>query len=183
MDAIKKLILENRAWSQGNISIDPDYFKKMAHEEKPEILWIGFADSRVPPDLIINSRPGTLFAHRNMANLVYEEDRNLMSVIEYAVNFLKVKYIVVCGHYNCGGVQAAFDGIDNRLLDEWTKSIQELKKQKDPESFNQLVEMNVEQQVNNLENLAVYKNAKSNGQELTVLGMVYDLDSGLLKQL
>ena len=183
MDTIRKLLLENRAWAKGHKESDPDYFGNMAKDQSPKILWIGCADSRVPPDTIVNARPGSLFVHRNIANLVYTEDENLMSVLEYAVKYLKVSHIIVCGHYNCGGVKAAFDGIDNKVLSDWTKSIQEIKAEKNPSDLNKLVEMNVSKQVENIKNLPLVKDAIENGHELKVFGLVYDLAEGELIQI
>lgn len=183
MEKIKRLLLENKAWAQGQIESDPDYFKNMAKEQNPEILWIGCADSRVPPNVVVNTRPGTVFVHRNIANLVYEDDENLMSVIEYAVLYLKVKYIILCGHYNCGGVKAAFDGIDNKRLARWTKSLAELKLKNKPSDFNKLVEISVCEQIEKLKNLPVLKKAWENSNYPKLLGWVYDLNNGLLKEM
>lgn len=183
MDKVTRLILENKAWAQGKVDFDPEYFKKMAKDQAPEILWIGCSDSRVPPDQIINSDPGNLFVHRNIANLVYASDPNLMSVLEYAVIYLRVKYIVLCGHYNCGGVAAAFNGIENERLSSWIEEVAKVKKAKNPQSVNELVEMNICQQVQNIKNLPLLQKLKDSDQCPEVLGWVYDLRTGLLKLL
>ncbi len=183
METIKKLLLENKAWAQGQIENDPEYFKKMANEQNPEILWIGCADSRVPPNVVINTKPGSVFVHRNIANLVNENDENLMSVIEYAVVYLKVKYIIVCGHYNCGGVKAAYEGIDNHKLSSWIKSLTQLKSKHSPANYNQLVELSIIAQLENLKKLDVIKKSWESAQSPMLLGWVYDLNNGLLKEL
>lgn len=183
METIKRLLLENKAWAQGHADIDPEYFHNMALDQNPEILWIGCADSRVPPDEIINTKPGSLFVHRNIANLVHPDDENLLSVLEYAVKYLKVKYIIVCGHYNCGGVKAAFEGIDNPRLTNWTKSISELKFSKKPEHFNKLVEYSVCKQIDNLKTIPVIQERWKTEQYPKLIGWVYDLRDGLVKEL
>lgn len=183
MKKIMRLLLENKAWAAGKTDFDPEYFTKMALGQSPEILWIGCSDSRVPPDEIINSEPGNLFVHRNIANLVYESDANLMSVMEYAILYLKVKYIIVCGHYNCGGVAAAFNGIDNERLRSWIDSVVDLKAKKDPQSVNELVEQNICNQVQNIRKLPLMQKLKDSDQCPQVIGWVYDLETGLLKLL
>ncbi len=183
MEKIKRLLLENRAWAEGQIQNDPNYFENMAKEQNPEILWIGCADSRVPPNVVVNTKPGTVFVHRNIANLVYKDDENLMSVIEYAVLFLKIKYIIVCGHYNCGGVKAAFEGIENKRLSKWTKSLTDLKLKSKPSDFNKLVELSVRDQVEKLKSLPVINQAWENSHYPKLLGWVYDLNTGLLKEM
>lgn len=183
MNTIQRLILENKAWAEAHSKADPTYFKLMAESQNPEILWIGGSDSRVPPSEIINTRPGDIFVHRNIGNLVYLEDENLMSVIEYAVGCLKVKIIIVCGHYGCGGVQAAFDEIDNPRLKQWTRMIADLKKEKQPKSLKELVELNVIQQVKNLKEVPIIKNLEKTNDAPEIVGWVYDLESGLMKQL
>jgi carbonic anhydrase len=183
MEKIKKLLLENKAWAQGHLQMDPEYFENMAKDQNPDILWIGCADSRVPPDEILNCKPGSLFVHRNIANIVHNDDENLLSVLEYAVKYLKVKYIIVCGHYNCGGVKAAFDGIDNPRLARWTKTVTDLKFEKAPSDFNQLVELSVAKQVEKLKEVQVIKDAwQEGGRYPLLLGWVYDIKTGLLKE-
>jgi carbonic anhydrase len=183
MEKIERLLLENKAWAQGLIENDPDYFIKMAFDQSPEILWIGCADSRVPPNVVVNTNPGTMFVHRNIANLVYEDDENLMSVIEYGVLFLKVKYIIVCGHYNCGGVKAAFDGIENKRLSNWTKSLSELKEKNKPADPNKLVEISVCEQIEKLKKFSAINQAWETGPYPILVGWVYDLHNGLLKEM
>lgn len=184
MKILKRLILQNRAWARGQTEIDPTYFNEMAKDQNPDILWIGCSDSRVPPDEVINTKPGSLFVHRNIANLVYENDENLMSVMEFAVKYLKVKYVILCGHYNCGGVKAAMTGIDNPRLTNWTKMIASLKKQS-PEvtEVNQMVELNVINQVENIKKIPVIQEAWANSEYPIIVGWVYDLKTGLIKDL
>lgn len=183
MEIIKKLILENRAWAKGNAEIDPTYFQRMAADQKPEILWIGCADSRVPPDEIINTKPGTLFVHRNIANQVFDSDENLLSVLEYAVLYLKVKYIIVCGHYNCGGVKAAFDGIDNPRLSNWMRNISKLKQEKKPKDFNELAEHSVRAQIENLKKIPVIQEAWKQSEYPKLISWIYDIKNGNIIQL
>ncbi len=184
MKLLRLLLLENKAWARGQTELDPTYFENMSKTQNPEILWIGCSDSRVPPDEVINTKPGSLFVHRNIANLVYEDDENLMSVIEYAVKFLKVKYIIVCGHYNCGGVKAALDSIENPRLKNWTRMISDLiMKSNGDKDLNSMVERNVIHQVENLSKLAAITDAWNNKQELKIVGWVYDLEVGLIKEL
>jgi len=183
MEKIRQLILENKAWALGHIEIDPHFFEKMADEQTPEILWISCADSRVPPNEIINARAGSLFVHRNIANLVYENDENLMSVIEYAISYLKIKYIIICGHFNCGGVKAAFEGIDNPRLEKWTSKLSDLKNSHNPKTVNELVEISVKSQVEALANFEIVKNAWKEGFFPKILGWVYDINTGLIKEL
>lgn len=182
METINRLILENKAWAQGHSQIDEDYFSNMAKDQSPEILWIGCSDSRVPPDEVINTKPGDIFVHRNIANIVNLNDENLLSVLEYAVKYLKVKYIIVCGHYNCGGVKAAFEGIDNKRLSDWTKPISELKFEHKPKDYNKLVELNVSKQVENLKQVPVIQEALKNSDYPKLVGWVYDIKTGLVNE-
>lgn len=184
MRTLKRLLLQNKAWALGQAGMDPEYFHNMALSQAPEILWIGCSDSRVPPDQVINTHPGNLFVHRNIANIVYAEDKNLLSVIEYAVRYLKVKYVVVCGHYGCGGVKAAMDGIDNPLLAEWTKKVAALYANASNKlDFDELVEMSVKAQVETLKSLPVITDTWKNSEYPKIVGWVYDLKCGLIKEI
>lgn len=183
MKELRRLILENKAWAEAHKEADPEYFERMARSQSPALLWIGCADSRVPPDQILNTNPGQIFTHRNIANVVYSDDENLMSVIEYAVAYLKVQYIVVCGHYGCGGVQAAFDGIDNPRLAGWTEKIANIKKQENVKDVDTLVELNVRRQVETLHEVPVIKEALAGDTPPKIVGWVYDLKSGLINSL
>lgn len=192
MDKIKKLILENKAWAQSKVEVDNDYFTKMALDQKPEYLWIGCSDSRVPPSEITNTDPGEMFVHRNIANLVVHTDMNFMSVLQYAVENLKVRHVIVCGHYNCGGVKAALSHQSLGLIDNWIRNIEDTyfshkvevdSVKSDVGKVNRLVELNVIEQVRNLAHTAIIQKAWKNLQQPFVHGWVYDINSGLLKQL
>ena len=192
MKKLNMLLLQNKAWAKGRSEIDEGYFGAMSESQSPDILWIGCSDSRVPPDEVINTRPGSLFVHRNIANLVYEDDENLMSVIEYAVKYLKVKYIILCGHYGCGGVKAAMDGIDNPRLSKWTRMVAEVKTElksnpssldKDKQELDLLVEKSVLRQVENLKKLDVVKDSWASTGYPKIAGWVYDLKTGLINHL
>ena len=191
MEIIKKILLENKAWAKSKIDIDPDYFQNMSKDQKPTFLWIGCADSRVPPSEITNTNPGDMFVHRNIANLVVHTDSNLLSVMQYAVEALKVPHIIVCGHYNCGGVKAALSHQSLGLIDNWIRNIKdvafatsvELKKiDNETERVNRLVELNVLQQVKNISHSSIIQKAwKERGEYPIIHGWVYDLCSGQLK--
>ncbi|HXH73833.1 MAG TPA: carbonate dehydratase [Bacteriovoracaceae bacterium] len=191
MDKIKILLLENKAWAQSRKDIDPDYYSKMAIDQKPKYLWIGCADSRVPPSEITNTDPGEMFVHRNIANLVVHTDTNLLSVLQYAVEVLKIPHIIVCGHYNCGGVRAALMNQSYGLIDNWVRNIKDtLFHHKDEiekidgewNKVNKLVEINVVEQVKNVAHTAIVQKAWKEGQYPMIHGWVYDLNTGLLKQ-
>lgn len=192
MDKIKKLILENKAWAQSKIEADPEYFAKMARDQKPEYLWIGCSDSRVPPSEITNTDPGEMFVHRNIANLVVHTDINFLSVLQYAVENLKVRHVIVCGHYNCGGVRAATTHQSLGLIDNWVRNIEdtyfshkvEVDAIKDePSRVNRLVELSVMAQVRNLSHTSIIQRAWKTNQMPYVHGWVYDINTGLIKQL
>ncbi len=192
MENIKKLILENKAWSNSKIELDKDYFKNMAKDQSPDYLWIGCSDSRVPPSEITNSDPGEMFVHRNIANLVVHTDLNLLSVLQYAVENLKVKHVIVCGHYNCGGVKAAMSPMNLGLMNNWVRNIKDVYSEHIDElglipagndRVNRLVELSVIEQVKNLKHTSIIQGAWKNLQTPHLHGWVYDLNTGLLKQL
>lgn len=192
MDMIKRLMLENKAWAQSKVEVDPEYFKKMAKDQKPEYLWIGCSDSRVPPSEITNTDPGEMFVHRNIANLVVHSDLNLMSVVQFAVEVLKVSHVIVCGHYNCGGVKAAIAHQSLGLIDNWIRNIEDTyfthAKEVDAitnvmDKVNKLVEFNVVDQVRNLSHTSIIQRSWKNNQQPFIHGMVYDINTGLLKNL
>jgi len=192
MDKIKKVLLENKAWAQSKIDADQDYFSKMARDQKPEYLWIGCSDSRVPPSEITNTDPGEMFVHRNIANLVVHSDLNFLSVLQYAVEHLKVRHVIVCGHYNCGGVKAAISHQSLGLIDNWVRNIEdtyfshkvEVDSVKDEAGkVNRLVELNVIAQVRNLAHTSIIQKAWHGLNQPYVHGWVYDINTGLLKQL
>lgn len=191
MERIKKLLLENKAWAQSKVDIDSEYFEKMAQDQKPEYLWIGCSDSRVPPSEITNSNPGEMFVHRNIANLVIHTDLNLLSVLSYAVENLQVPHVIVCGHYNCGGVKAALSQSNLGLINNWVRNIKdtyhfhkfEIDGLKESERVNRLVELSVIEQVKNLTHTSIIQEAWHKRKGPHIHGWVYDLSNGILKQL
>lgn len=192
MKALKLLFEKNRAWVEEKTQKDPEYFMKRAKEQDPLYLWIGCSDSRVPANEIVGLEPGELFVHRNVANLVPHTDFNCLSVLEYAVDLLKIKHIIVCGHYGCGGVRAAMDDHPLGLVDNWLRNIrdvyakhrEELDAIEDLEKrHHRLVELNVLQQVLNACHTTIVQRAWKCGQPLYVHGWVYDMETGGLKDL
>jgi carbonic anhydrase len=189
---LKDLINNNRAWSEAKTEVDPQFFKRLAAQQSPEYLWIGCSDSRVPANEIVGLDPGELFVHRNVANLAPPQDANYLSVLQYAVEVLKVRHIMVVGHYGCGGVAAAVDGHRHGLIDHWLHPIRETydENRKDLESFsegtermNRLCELNVIRQVRNVASDVFVQDAWSRGQVLAVHGWVYSLSNGLVTDL
>lgn len=191
MNTIGKLLLENKAWAKSKIDIDQDYFTKMARDQNPEYLWIGCSDSRVHPSEMTNSDPGQMFVHRNIANLVVHTDMNFLSVLQYAVDALKVKHVIVCGHYGCGGVKAAIAHQSLGLIDNWIRNIEdtyfshrsEIDLLKGTAQVDKLVELNVIEQVRNLAHTSTIQKAWHDRQGPIVHGWVYDMYTGLIKQL
>lgn len=192
MEKIRKLLLENKAWAQSKVDIDKKYFSNMAMDQNPEYLWIGCSDSRVPESEITNSTPGDIFVHRNIANLVIHNDINFLSVLTYAVNHLKVPHIIVCGHYNCGGVKAALSHGNFGLINNWVRNIKdtyfahkvEIESIADEKGkVNKLVEFSVIAQVKNLARNSIIQEAWHNNQPLHIHGWVYDLNTGKLNEL
>lgn len=192
MEKINKLILENKAWAQSKKDIDPEYFTKMARDQNPEYLWIGCSDSRVHPSEMTNTHPGEIFVHRNIANLVVHTDMNFLSVLQYAVENLGVRHVIVCGHYNCGGVKAAISHKSLGLIDNWIRNIEDtyfshkvevdsIKNETD--KVNRLAELNVIEQVKNLSHTAIVQRAWNEKKQPYIHGWVYDLNTGLVKQL
>lgn len=190
MHSYEKLLLENRAWAAEKLSDDPEYFERLAHIQTPEFLWIGCSDSRVPANEITGTQPGEIFVHRNVANLVINTDVNLLSVLDYAVNHLKVKHVIVCGHYGCGGIKAATTRADFKaVLNMWLRNIKdvyrlhrdELNAIKDEESrCDRLVELNVQEQVMNLAKTSIVQRAWKNEQRPDLHGWVYGLKDGII---
>ncbi|MCB0454270.1 MAG: carbonate dehydratase [Aequorivita sp.] len=187
-----KLIENNKNWVEEKLSLNPNYFTNLAKGQSPPVLWIGCADSRVPANEIIGAQPGEVFVQRNIANMVVHTDMNMLSVLDYAVHALKVKHIIVCGHYGCGGVKAAMKNESIGLIDNWLRHIKdvyrlhknELDSIEDEEArFRRFVEVNVKEQVFDLAKTSIVQNAWHKGQELNLHGWVYGLDSGLIKDL
>jgi len=192
MQALKRLFESNREWAEQIGKEDPGFFEQLSKQHNPEYLWIGCADSRVPANEIVNLPPGEVFVHRNIANVVVHTDLNCLSVIQYAVEELKVKHIIVCGHYGCGGVQAALDDRDHGLIDNWLRHIRDVYRLHaaqldaivDPEARrDRLCELNVIEQVANVCDTTMVRNAWKREQELTIHGWIYRLDDGLLRDL
>ncbi|WP_095498223.1 carbonate dehydratase [Paraferrimonas haliotis] len=191
MASIKKLFGNNKDWAQRTINEDPAFFETLAQQQSPEYLWIGCSDSRVPANQIIDLAPGEVFVHRNIANLVIHTDLNCLSVIQYAVEVLKVKHVMVVGHYGCGGVKAALDNQKFGLIDNWLGHIKDLirihqsdlDKLPEDERFNRLCELNVIEQVANVCNTTIIQDAWARGQEFQVHGLVYGIDNGILNDL
>jgi carbonic anhydrase len=194
MKLIEQLLLENKAWSQECIEQDPNFFLRLAKEQTPEILWIGCSDSRVPAEQITASDPGTIFVHRNIANLVVSTDLNLLSVLQYAVDVLKVKDVIVCGHYGCGGIRAAMNEQQGQLLltNNWLLHIknmyrvhrEELDRIFDTEKrLSRLVELNVMEQVHNLAHTSIIQMAWKRERRPVLHGWVYGLHNGIIDEL
>ncbi|GGH82506.1 carbonic anhydrase [Filimonas zeae] len=191
MTPYERLLLENKAWASEKVHIDENYFKRLANLQTPEFLWIGCSDSRVPANEITNTQPGEIFVHRNIANLVIHTDVNLLSVLEYAVVHLKVKHIIVCGHYGCGGVKAAMSNDDyKQVLNMWLRNIKdvyrihrdELEVIGDEEKrFDRLVELNVMEQVIHLAKTSIIQRAWKSEQRPQLHGWVYGLKDGIIK--
>jgi len=191
-ERINQLIKKNREWAVQFEQDNPGIFAKLAQQQTPDYLWIGCSDSRVPANTIIGLQPGEVFVHRNVANLVNHSDLNVLSVLEYAVNVLKVKDIILCGHYGCGGVQASLENCEHGMVDNWLRVIkdsyrtyqQELDAITDPqEKVNRLCELNVVEQVRNICHTPIVQNAWAAGRKLSVHGVIYGVEDGLLKDL
>lgn len=192
MEKYNSLLKGNRDWVEAIQNEDPEYFTKLAKGQQPEVLWIGCSDSRVPANIITNTRAGEVFVHRNIANVCNHSDMNMLSVLDYAVNVLKVKHVVVAGHYGCGGVSAAMSNKQHGLIDNWLRHIKdvyrlhsnELDRISDPDQkLNRLVELNVVEQVYNLCKTSIIQNAWKERSDLEVHGWVIDISTGLLKDL
>lgn len=190
-ESYQKLLSNNKRWALGKIQDDADYFKRMKISQTPEYLWIGCSDSRVPETEVTGTQQGQLFVHRNIANMVVHTDLNLLSVVEYAVTVLKVKHIIVCGHYGCGGVAAAMKNDSFGYVDNWLRNIKEIYNKNtaelsaianEEERVNRLVELNVVEQVRNLAKTKPVQQAWLN-RELEIHGWVYGLDTGIIKDL
>ena len=192
MDNLARILELNKAWAAARLKEDPDYFNRLVHLQTPEFLWIGCSDSRVAANVITGTQPGEVFVHRNIANLVVHTDVNLLSVLEYAVNVLHVKHVIVCGHYGCGGVRSAIGHQSLGIISNWLRSIEdvfrfhqdELLAIKDEEKrIDRLVELNVQEQVLNLAKTAVIQRAWKHRQMPTLHGWVYGLSDGIIKPL
>jgi carbonic anhydrase len=190
MHSYERLLLENKAWAAEKVHDDPGFFDRLLHVQTPEFLWIGCSDSRVPPDQITGTQPGEIFIHRNIANMVVHTDINLLSVLEYSVDVLKVKHIIVCGHYGCGGVKAAFGRHSMGIINKWLRNIKDVYRFHQPEvdaidneedKVNKLVELNVQEQVVNLAKTSIVQAAWKHHNRPHLHGWVYDLKDGLIR--
>jgi len=191
-DFYKKILDNNKTWVETQLAIDKEYFKDLAKGQQPPLLWIGCSDSRVPANEIIGAKPGEVFVHRNIANMVIHSDMNMLSVLDYAVNVLKVKHVIVCGHYGCGGVKAAMGNQSIGLIDNWIRHIKDVYRlhedylnsfEDEDERFNKFVEVNVQEQVFDLAKTSIVQGAWRNGQDLTLHGWTYGLNSGYVTDL
>ena len=188
---IKQLLANNRFWSEALTSRDPDFFARLARQQRPEFLWIGCSDSRVPANEVVGLMPGELFVHRNVANMVVATDMNFLSVLQYAVDVLQVRHVIVCGHYGCGGVRAALGHRELGLIDNWLRALKAIHHQNlvrfdgldDEQQVNLLCELNVQRQVRNVCHTTIVQNAWQRGQPLAVHGWIYGLADGLVKDL
>jgi carbonic anhydrase len=192
MKDLQRLLDQNRAWAENIKASDPDFFPTLAKQQSPKFLWIGCADSRVPSTQLVGVAPGEMFVHRNVANVVDHTDFNCLSVMQYAVDVLKVEHIIVCGHHGCGGVKAAMDNLQFGLIDNWLRHVQDVVHEHEKvlaqiddenERFDRLCELNVVEQVRNVSRTTIVQSAWQRGQELGVHGWIYGLQDGLLRDL
>ena len=192
MKDLKRLLEQNKAWAQGIKASDPEFFQTLAKQQLPTFLWIGCSDSRVPATQLVGMVPGEMFVHRNVANVVVHTDFNCLSVMQYAVDVLKVDHIIVCGHHGCGGVKAAMDNLSLGLIDNWLRHVQDVMHaheeslaeiEDESERVDRLCELNVIEQVMNVSRTTIVQNAWQRGQELVVHGWIYGLQDGLLRDL
>jgi carbonic anhydrase len=188
----KSLLDNNKVWVSKNLEKDPDFFNRLANGQQPPLLWIGCSDSRVPANEIIGAQPGEVFVHRNIANMVIHTDISMLSVLDYAVNVLNVKHIIVCGHYGCGGVQAAMGNKQIGLIDNWIRHIKDVYRHHatelnaidgEKDRFNRFVELNVAEQVFDLAKTSIVQGAWKKKKELHIHGWVYDIADGLINDL
>ena len=186
----ERLLLENKAWAAEKLETDPEYFIRQAKDQSPEFFWIGCSDSLVPANEVTNTEPGEIFVHRNVANLVVNTDLNLLSVLQYAVEVLKVKHIIVCGHYGCGGVKAAMGNHSLGIINKWLRNIKDVyrihrdeidKIENEEERTNKLIEFNVSEQIMNLAKTSIIQKAWKQDQRPHLHGWVYGLNNGIIK--
>ena len=192
VDFYKKILDNNKEWVEKALEKDPNYFADLAKGQTPPLLWIGCSDSRVPANEIIGAKPGEVFVHRNIANMVVHSDINMLIVLDYAVNVLKVKHVIVCGHYGCGGIKAAMGNQSIGIIDNWIRHIKDVYRmhnvylnsiKDETERFNAFVEINAKEQVFDLAKTSIVQGAWKNGQDLTLHGWVYGLNSGFVTDL
>lgn len=187
-----QLLENNKKWVEKNLEKDPQFFNRLAEGQQPPLLWIGCSDSRVPANEIIGAAPGEVFVHRNIANMVVHSDMSMLSVLDYAVNVLKVRHVIVCGHYGCGGVQAAMTNKHFGLIDNWIRHIKDVYRfhqeelnaiQDEKQRFNRFVELNVLEQVCDVAKTSIVQSAWESGQQLHIHGWVYDVRDGLINDM
>jgi carbonic anhydrase len=192
MRTLSQLFENNRAWAADMTRQDPDFFRRLSAQQSPHYLWIGCSDSRVPANQVVGLVPGEMFVHRNVANVVVHTDLNCLSAIQFAVDVLRIEHIIVCGHYNCGGILAALQDNKLGLIENWLRHIQDVRAkhraeldalETEEKQHDRLCELNVVEQVTNLSRTTVVRDAWSRGQALTVHGWIYDLSDGLLRDL
>ena len=191
MHPFEELLQDNKAWAAQMVANDPDFFNKLSGLQTPEFLWIGCSDSRVPANQITNTQPGEIFVHRNVANLVINTDVNLLSVLDYAVNHLEVKHVIVCGHYGCGGIKASMSKTDFKpVLNMWLRNIKDVHRlhrdeldsiTDEDQKFDRLTELNVQEQIFNLAKTSIIQRAWKNEQRPELHGWVYGLKDGIIK--
>ncbi len=188
MNPVDKLLQQNREWAGAIHANDPEFFTKLANQQQPQYLWIGCSDSRVPANQITGLAPGEVFVHRNVANVVAETDFNLLAVLQYAVDVLKVRHIIVCGHYGCGGVQAAIENFRHGMIDNWLSGIRSLRRLHRAEldsmtpdaATDRLCELNVIAQAEHAARTTIVEDAWARGQELSIHSWIYRLDNGII---
>lgn len=192
MRLLGHLFDSNKAWAERIRKLDPDFFSKLSQQQAPQYLWIGCSDSRVPANEIVGLLPGELFVHRNVANLVVHTDLNCLSVLQFAVDILKVRHVIVCGHYGCSGVQAALRRVRLGLSDNWLRHLQDLRDKhekslaglgEDANAINRFCELNVIEQVTNVCQTSIARDAWERNQQLTIHGWIYGIQDGLLRDL
>jgi carbonic anhydrase len=192
MKDLQRLLEQNRVWAEGIKASEPDFFQTLAKQQSPTFLWIGCADSRVPATQLVGLVPGEMFVHRNVANVVVHTDFNCLSVMQYAVDVLKVEHIIVCGHHGCGGIKAAMDNLQLGLIDNWLRHVQDVMDEHKDElaqiedesqRLDRLCELNVVEQVMSVARTTIVQSAWQRGQELAIHGWIYGLQDGLLRDL
>jgi len=192
MKDLSQIFENNKKWAQSVRDGDPDFFHRLSTQQSPQYLWIGCADSRVPANQIMSLPPGDVFVHRNIANVIVHTDLNALSVIQYAVEVLKVKHIILCGHYGCGGVKAAMNNTQHGLIDNWLRHIKDVERFHETElalieaeqvKYDRLCELNVIEQTNNIINTSIVQDALNKGQDLQIHGLIYNIKDGLLNEL
>ena len=191
MESLTDLLENNRLWAAAQVAEDPDFFKRLANQQSPEYLWIGCSDSRVPANQITGLAPGEVFVHRNIANVVVQTDFNLLSVLQFAVDVLKVKHVMVVGHYGCGGVRAALENQRHGIVDNWLRHIRNTARRNEEElagleheaAFDRLCELNVLKNAENVARTTIVEDAWAKGQEVSIHSWIYRLDTGRISVL